>query len=138
MDKEPNKTKEDNQKDEIVLFEEINNANAENQIPNSENSSSVDDTITFDEYYLECCRFGEFKELQEAMKEAPKEFNVNYKDFNGNSSLHMASANGHIDIVKYLNEILHCDINSRNNAQSTPLSKITFLIVYYFYRLGCY
>lgn len=125
MDKGIQKTTEENQKDEIILFEESNKGNTDNQIQNSENSASVDDAITFDEYYLECCRFGEFKELQEAMKEAAKDFNVNYKDFNGNSSLHMACANGHIEIVKYLIEVLHCNINSQNNSNSTPLSKIS-------------
>ena len=56
------------------------------------------------------------------MKEADKSFNVNLKDFRGNSALHMACANGHIEMVKYLLDVLHCEINIKNTSESTPLS----------------
>ena len=60
------------------------------------------------------------------MKDAKKDFNVNLVDFGGNTALHLASANGFIDVVKYLVNELHCDINAKNNSLSTPLSWAAF------------
>ena len=60
------------------------------------------------------------------MKEAPTDFNVNLVDFGGNTALHLASANGFIEVVKYLVNELHCDINAKNKSLSTPLSWAAF------------
>ena len=60
------------------------------------------------------------------MKDATKDFNVNLVDFGGNTALHLASANGFIDVVKYLVNELHVDINPKNKSLSTPLSWAAF------------
>ena len=60
------------------------------------------------------------------MKDATKDFNVNLVDFGGNTALHLASANGFIEVVKYLVNELHCDINVKNKSLSTPLSWAAF------------
>lgn len=105
--------------DEIILFSEGNDKTGPEL---SESSvSNAEEMLTFDEYYLECARFGELKDLKEAMKEADKSFNVNIKDFRGNTALHMACANGHTEMVKYLINTLHADINIRNSSNNTPL-----------------
>ena len=44
----------------------------------------------------------------------------------GNTALHLASANGFIEVVKYLVDELHCDINAKNKSLSTPLSWAAF------------
>ena len=77
--------------------------------------------LTLPEFYLECARFGELEDMKNALKDAEKDFNYNIKDFNGNTALHMSSANGHLNIVKYLIEDLKCDINCKNNSNNTPL-----------------
>ena len=89
-------------------------------------SQSKEECLTLEEYYLECARFGELTELKEAMKDAPKDFNVNLEDFSGNTALHLASANGFIEVVKYLVNELHCDVNAKNKSLSTPLSWAAF------------
>ena len=105
--------------DEIILFSEGYDKNGPEL---SESSvSNAEEMLTFDEYYLECARFGELKDLKEAMKEADKSFDVNIKDFRGNTALHMACANGHIEMVKYLINTLHVDINIKNSSNNTPL-----------------
>ena len=60
------------------------------------------------------------------MKEAPKDFNVNLVDFGGNTALHLARANGFIEVVKYLVNELHWHIISKNKSLSTPLSCAAF------------
>ena len=113
--------------DEFLLFgdDENDNNNNEKSVGFSD-SVSKEENLTLEEYYLECARFGELSDLKEAMKDATKEFNVNLVDFGGNTALHLASANGFIDIVKYLVNDLHCDINPKNKSQSTPLSWAAF------------
>ena len=59
--------------------------------------------------------------IKTKMKEADKSFDVNIKDFRGNTALHMACANGHIEMVKYLINTLHVDINIKNSSNNTPL-----------------
>ena len=110
--------------DEILLFGDENDNN-EKSIGLSD-SQSKEEALTLEEYYLECSRFGDLSELKEAMKEAKKDFNVNLVDFGGNTALHLASANGFIEVVKYLVNDLHCDINPKNKSLSTPLSWAAF------------
>ena len=113
--------------DEFLLFGDDDNDNNNNEKSvGFSDSVSKEENLTLEEYYLECARFGELSDLKEAMKDATKEFNVNLVDFGGNTALHLASANGFIDIVKYLVNDLHCDINPKNKSQSTPLSWAAF------------
>ena len=113
--------------DEIVLFgDEDDTQNNNDKSIGFSDSQSKEEALTLEEYYLECSRFGELAELKEAMKDAKKDFNVNLVDFGGNTALHLASANGFIDVVKYLVNELHCDINAKNNSLSTPLSWAAF------------
>ena len=110
--------------DEILLFGDENDNN-EKSIGLSD-SQSKEEALTLEEYYLECSRFGELSDLKEAMKDAKEDFNVNLIDFGGNTALHLASANGFIDVVKYLVDELHCDIDPKNKSLSTPLSWAAF------------
>ena len=113
--------------DEFLLFGDDDNDNNNNEKSvGFSDSVSKEENLTLEEYYLECARFGELSDLKEAMKDATKEFNVNLVDFGGNTALHLASANGFIDIVKYLVNDLHCDINPKNKSQSAPLSWAAF------------
>ena len=110
--------------DDILLFGDENDNN-EKSIGLSD-SQSKEEALTLEEYYLECSRFGELSDLKEAMKDAKEDFNVNLVDFGGNTALHLASANGFLDVVKYLVDELHCDINPKNKSLSTPLSWAAF------------
>ena len=110
--------------DEILLFGDENEGN-EKSIGLSD-SQSKEEALTLEEYYLECSRYGELSDLKEAMKDAKEDFNVNLVDFGGNTALHLASANGFIDVVKYLVNELHCDINAKNKSLSTHLSWAAF------------
>ncbi len=112
--------KNNDNKDEIILFQDNGDTNC-NECSES-SVSNAEEMLTLDEYYLECARYGELSDLISAMKEADKSFNVNLKDFRGNSALHMACANGHIEMVKYLLDVLHCEINIKNTSENTPLS----------------
>ena len=120
--KNPNTINEtnENQINEFVLFEDGNNNN-ENDIGLSDSVSKEEEALTLPEFYLECARFGELEDLKEAMKDATKDFNVNLTDFGGNTALHLASANGFLEVVKYLINELHCDLNVKNKSLSTPL-----------------
>ena len=110
--------------DEILLFGDEDDNN-EKSVGLSD-SQSKEEALTLEEYYLECSRYGELNDLKEAMKDAKKDFNVNLVDFGGNTALHLASANGFIDVVKYLVNELHCDIDPKNKSLSTPLSWAAF------------
>ena len=128
-DKEKEKTKEKPKQnlediDEILLFGDEDDNN-EKSVGLSD-SQSKEEALTLEEYYLECSRYGELNDLKEAMKDAKKDFNVNLVDFGGNTALHLASANGFIDVVKYLVNELHCDIDPKNKSLSTPLSWAAF------------
>ena len=113
---EKNTKNQEDENEEITLFEE---GTTENNNTNSE--STENEMLTLPEFYLECARFGELDDMKNALKDAEKDFNYNIKDFNGNTALHMSSANGHLNIVKYLIEDLKCDINCKNNSNNTPL-----------------
>jgi len=121
------KTDKKEEIDEFVLFgDENDNDNNNDKSVGLSDSVSKEEALTLEEYYLECSRFGDLSELKEAMKEAKKDFNVNLVDFGGNTALHLASANGFIEVVKYLVNDLHCDINPKNKSLSTPLSWAAF------------
>ncbi|KAI8340657.1 ankyrin repeat-containing domain protein [Chlamydoabsidia padenii] len=73
-----------------------------------------------------CARYGEFEDLKES-KAAPELYIT--KDEDGNTALHMASANNHIDIVNFIieqlktlgSEQLTGFVNVRNEQGNTPL-----------------
>ena len=127
--KEENNIKKENKEEieEFLLFgdDKDNQNNSERSVGLSD-SISKEENLTLEEYYLECARFGELDNLKEAMKDAKKDFNVNLVDFGGNTALHLASANGFIDVVRYLVNELHCNINAKNKSLSTPLSWAAF------------
>ena len=127
-DKDSKKEDKKEEVDEIMLFGDDDNGNENNNDKSVglSDSQSKEECLTLEEYYLECARFGELAELKEAMKDAPKDFNVNLEDFGGNTALHLASANGFIEVVKYLVNELHCDVNAKNKSLSTPLSWAAF------------
>ena len=123
------KENQDNKEEieEIMLFGDDNdNKNNNDKSIGLSDSVSKEENLTLEEYYLECARYGELQDLKEAMKDATKDFNVNLVDFGGNTALHLASANGFIEVVKYLVNELHCDINAKNKSLSTPLSWAAF------------
>ena len=113
---EKNTKNQEDENEEITLFEE---GTTENNNTNSE--STENEMLKLPEFYLECARFGELDDMKNALKDAEKDFNYNIKDFNGNTALHMSSANGYLNIVKFLIEDLKCDINCKNNSNNTPL-----------------
>ena len=124
-----NEIKQDNKGeiDEIMLFGDDNdNKDNNDKSVGLSDSVSKEENLTLEEYYLECARYGELQDLKEAMKDVTKDFNVNLVDFGGNTALHLASANGFIEVVKYLVDELHCDINAKNKSLSTPLSWAAF------------
>ena len=124
-----NEIKQDNKEEieEFMLFGDDNdNKDNNDKSMGLSDSVSKEENLTLEEYYLECARFGELKELKEAMKDATKDFNVNLVDFGGNTALHLASANGFIEVVKYLVDELHCDVNAKNKSLSTPLTWAAF------------
>ena len=47
--------------------------------------------------FLLCARYGELEDLQRMLSETDEL--LKYKDPNGNTALHMASANGHLGII---------------------------------------
>ena len=115
------------EREEIMLFGDDNdNKDNNDKSIGLSDSVSKEENLTLEEYYLECARYGELQDLKEAMKDATKDFNVNLVDFGGNTALHLASANGFIEVVKYLVNELHCDINAKNKSLSTPLSWAAF------------
>ena len=124
-----NEIKQDNKEEieEFLLFGDDNdNKDNNDKSVGLSDSVSKEENLTLEEYYLECARFGELQDLKEAMKDATKDFNVNLVDFGGNTALHLASANGFIEVVKYLVDELHCDINAKNKSLSTPLTWAAF------------
>ena len=126
MEKKGTKDSKKEEVDEILLFGDDNDQNNNDKSVGFSDSQSKEENLTLEEYYLECARFGELSDLKEAIKETPKDFNVNLVDFGGNTALHLASANGFIEMVKYLVNELHCDVNAKNNSLSTPLSWAAF------------
>ena len=112
--------KSKNNPEEMVLFVD-EPAKKESENNDDMSLSSKEESLTLEEYFFECARFGELEDLKEAMKDADSNFNVNMKDFRGNTALHLACANGHLPVVKYLVENLKVDINALNNSNNTPL-----------------
>ncbi|ORX61645.1 ankyrin [Hesseltinella vesiculosa] len=70
-----------------------------------------------------CARYGEFDDLKQS--NSPPDYYV-AKDESGNTALHMASANNHLDIVLFILEALSklqdkSHVNVKNDLGNTPL-----------------
>eukprot|EP00389_Voromonas_pontica_P004156 GDKH01006177.1.p1 GENE.GDKH01006177.1~~GDKH01006177.1.p1 ORF type:complete len:168 (-),score=38.03 GDKH01006177.1:104-607(-) len=65
---------------------------------------------------LLCARYGEVDDLKEYIS---KGADVDFTDKSGNTALHMASANGHVDVVRVLLE--HGAKSLKNKTGNTPL-----------------
>lgn len=107
-------------KEEFILYQEGGDNNPSNKEEESE--SNNEEYITNEEFLLECARFNDLPALKNALNTSITNLNQNYQDFRGNTALHMASANGHVDMVKFLINELKCDINIINNSGSSALS----------------
>lgn len=78
-----NHSENQNNIEEIVLIEEKDSNRNDEEGTNTSNSEIM---LTDEEYFLECARFGEIKELIAFMNEV-KSFDVNSRDFRGNTAL---------------------------------------------------
>ncbi|CAG8567167.1 262_t:CDS:2 [Cetraspora pellucida] len=90
----------------------------------SEQLSSLQLSEEITEEIVACARYGELSELQNILKSYPVAY-LTSRDAFGNTALHMASANGHTNIVEYIIqtlETLESDIvNAQNELGNTPL-----------------
>ncbi|CAG8476885.1 7770_t:CDS:2 [Paraglomus occultum] len=73
---------------------------------------------------IACARFGELDELKSYIDQYSADYLVE-KDEYGNTALHMASANGHLEIVEYIIQTLGGSaseiINAQNDSGNTAL-----------------
>ncbi|KAI8903101.1 ankyrin repeat-containing domain protein [Gorgonomyces haynaldii] len=71
----------------------------------------------------ECCRYGELEELKELVEPLEdKRTMLLSKNTTGQTPIHMASANGHVEILEYLGTfLLPGDVNVQNEEGNTPL-----------------
>ncbi|CAI2187073.1 18297_t:CDS:2 [Funneliformis geosporum] len=73
---------------------------------------------------IEYARYGELEELKTIMNLYPATC-LESKDEFGNTALHMASANGHLEIVEFiiqaLGSLLERVVSMQNNSGNTPL-----------------
>ncbi|CAG8511845.1 5268_t:CDS:2 [Ambispora leptoticha] len=81
-----------------------------------------DDAQVIDEI-IACARYGEYKELLECMKSQPTIYLITKSNF-GNTALHMACANGHLEIVTYIID----QLQQLASSPSTDNSKIALCI----------
>ncbi|CAB4386114.1 uncharacterized protein OCT59_022486 [Rhizophagus irregularis] len=76
------------------------------------------------EEVIACARYGELEELKTIINSFPVT-HLELKDNLGNTALHMASANGHLEIVEFiiqtLGSYLEKIINIQNDSGNTPL-----------------
>lgn len=127
MEKNSDLTENIDNINEIILYQEQNID--EERI---DNSTSQIELISDEEYLLECARYGD-KDDMINLFEDNKGIDVNYKDSKDNTAVHMAAANGHLEIIKILFEKHKANVNIQNNSGNTPLR-----ILIYNYRLGNY
>eukprot|EP00921_Rhytidocystis_pertsovi_P014897 GHVQ01023907.1.p1 GENE.GHVQ01023907.1~~GHVQ01023907.1.p1 ORF type:complete len:648 (-),score=72.99 GHVQ01023907.1:1020-2963(-) len=96
----------------------------------NENEESEEEEWNPEEEYLYCCRAGDVDGIQEILRPLIKEplrlsKLLETRDDNGNSSVHLAAANGHVDILQILlSEPYDIDdnfVNNTNSGGNTPL-----------------
>lgn len=74
--------------------------------------------------WLDGARYGDLESLIQIHKEHKDnniEIFVNYKTSTGTTALHMACANGHMNIVKFLLYDVNNSVNVKNDEGNTPL-----------------
>ncbi|KAF0546653.1 ankyrin [Gigaspora margarita] len=90
----------------------------------SEQLSSLQLSEEITEEIIACARYGELSELQDIIKSYPVACLAS-RDTSGNTALHMASANGYINIVEYIIQTLETlengIVNVQNELGNTPL-----------------
>ncbi|KAL0910965.1 hypothetical protein M5K25_019064 [Dendrobium thyrsiflorum] len=88
--------------------------NESNSVQQPTSDDAVSDLV---EALLEAARYDD---LDDVVSLYSLGVSLNAKDSQGRTALHMAAANGHVDIVEYLirNGV---DVNASNNEKNTPL-----------------
>jgi ankyrin repeat protein len=61
--------------------------------------SGSEEEISDQEFFMQCCRYGDFEDLMALCGEG---FDPTYRDERGNCGLHMAAANGHMNVLEFL------------------------------------
>ncbi|KAG0356287.1 hypothetical protein BGZ54_000779 [Gamsiella multidivaricata] len=94
------------------------------QLTSQLSSLSVQDSEHLEEL-IECARYGELEEIQAVVESSgPEKAKVllSHQGEYGKTPLHMAAANGHIDVVEYLISIISPEaINIQNEQGNTAL-----------------
>ncbi len=82
-----------------------------------------------EEFFVDCCRGNYLEEVQEVLREE-EGLDIAYMDNHLNNAIHMASANGHEQIITAIcehlkssgkEEMIKSMVNHQNSAGSTPL-----------------
>ncbi|KAF9100383.1 hypothetical protein BGX27_000416 [Mortierella sp. AM989] len=97
---------------------------AEQQLTNDMSALSVQDSEHLEEL-IESARYGELEEIQAVVESSgPEKAKVllSHQGEYGKTPLHMASANGHLDVVEYLISIISPEaVNIQNEQGNTAL-----------------
>ena len=82
-----------------------------------------EDELTFEQFLVYSARCGEIADVQEMIDVTDPPLDLNYRDDTMcmNTALHMASANGHIKVVKLLLSQQTVNPNVQNDTGNTPL-----------------
>ncbi|KAG5238558.1 ankyrin repeat-containing protein [Salix suchowensis] len=83
----------------------------------AERQTQVETTPEIVDALLEAARYDDFEDITRL---ASSGISLDSKDSLGRTALHMAAANGHLDIVEYLIS-QGVDINAFNEEKNTPL-----------------
>lgn len=95
----------------------------------SNTGSETEYYVSNEEYFLDCCRGNYLEEVQEVLREE-EGLDIAYMDNHHNNAIHMASANGHNEIIIAIcehlksvqkEEVVKSVINHQNSGGSTPL-----------------
>jgi len=89
---------------------------------NAQNNEE-EEYASLEEFFIDSCRFGDLDDVIGAITDG---VDINYFDNNLNTALHMACANGHLDVIKEILKVTKdgqrvANINARNSDGSTPL-----------------
>ncbi|KAF9175612.1 hypothetical protein BGX21_006859 [Mortierella sp. AD011] len=94
------------------------------QLTQGMSALSVQDSEHLEEL-IECARYGELEEIQAVVESSGPEkakILLSHQGEYGKTPLHMASANGHIDVVEYLITIISPEaVNIQNEQGNTAL-----------------